>query len=183
MCRYATLHTRRVAEDCVRRIVMLGRPTGRGRPLRSPRPHRVSPLRSPKPSRVDDPLDANYRQHGRWWSLAQARGLHRSAAIIRCRHGCCTVVLHASDLVASVSTVGLFVPNKRRCQTFGCCPSRSVCCPSCLLAGCEEALLYSRTVLSAALAAWRARPTSSPWRPWADRPNRSSWSIPGRSIP
>jgi hypothetical protein len=46
------------------------------------------------------PLDANYWQRGQWWSLAQVRGLHRSAAITRCRHGCCTAVLHSGDLDA-----------------------------------------------------------------------------------
>jgi hypothetical protein len=37
-------------------------------------------------------------------------------------------------------------------------PARSVWCPVVLAGGCEEALLYSGPVLSAALAAWRARP-------------------------
>lgn len=40
------------------------------------------------------PLDANYWQCGQRWSLAQVRGRRRSAAISRCRHGCCTAVLH-----------------------------------------------------------------------------------------
>ena len=60
---------------------------------------------------------------------------------------------------------------------------RSVLVPVVLAGGCEEALLYSWPVLSATLAAWRARSSSSPWRPWVHRPNRSSWSIRDRSIP
>lgn len=50
--------------------------------------------RSAWPASTADPLDANYRQLGRWRSHAQVRSLPRSKAAIGCRRGaaqsCCT---------------------------------------------------------------------------------------------